>query len=291
MPQGAATCDIIDAMMSHFILTRFNPRIGEGLRGLDEDWLEARIALFEDFCAPSVRRQTCQDFIWLVFFDVRTPPAVRQRIDELVERFRFEPVWLDGEFSVRVASEQLRRRCQLGDLLITTSLDNDDALHPRYVAMAHEHLEGALPGFLSFPHGAQLAYGHFYRRPYLGNPFLSRLERVDDNLSTVYDVAHWLPQNYRPKFVWTREPAWLQIVHGDNLANDLRGVWVRPSSMARIFDIPPDRYAPDEIRLSARWRRRLSSLTSLAPTADLRRRLGALRSVFTSFVHSGHAAA
>jgi len=177
-----------------------------------------------------------------------------------------------------VASEELRRRCQLGDMVITTSLDNDDALHPRYVAMAREHLEGALPGFLSFPHGAQLTHGHFYRRPYLGNPFLSRLERVDDDLSTVYDVDSWLPQNYRPKFVWTREPAWLQIVHGGNLANELRGVWVRPSSMARIFAIPPDRHAPNEIRLSARWRHRLSSLTSFAPTADFRRRLGALRS-------------
>lgn len=269
-------------MVNHLILTRFNPRIGEGLRGLDEDWLEARMALFEDFCAPSVTRQTCQDFTWSVFFDVRTPTTVRQRIDELAERFRFETVWLDGEFSFAVATEELRRRAQPGDLAITTSLDNDDALHPRYVAMTQEHFEGASPGFLSFPHGAQLAHGHFYRRLYLGNPFLSRLERVDDDLSTVYDVEHWLPQDYRPKFVWTREPAWLQVVHGGNLANDLRGVWVRPISMARIFNVAPDRHEPDEIRSSSRWRRRLSSLTSLAATADVRRRLGALLSALPS---------
>ena len=75
----------------HFILTRFNlpifqPKVGEKkVSHLDEEYLNYRFDLFERFCLPSVKGQTCQDFRWFVLFDAATPAVFRNRIGSLQE--------------------------------------------------------------------------------------------------------------------------------------------------------------------------------------------------------------
>lgn len=65
----------------HFVITRFNvPFIREGnvdfLLGIE--YLTKRFELFERFCFCSMRNQSCQDFLWLVLFDSRTPECFKQ---------------------------------------------------------------------------------------------------------------------------------------------------------------------------------------------------------------------
>ena len=86
----------------HFIVTRFNLPIfqpkfgGEAVSRLDEGYLSYRFGLFERFCLPSIKGQTCQDFHWLVLFDSQTPDSFKERAMELGREYsRFVPVFLD----------------------------------------------------------------------------------------------------------------------------------------------------------------------------------------------------
>ena len=56
-------------MIYHYLLTRFNLALWiEDKNGaaIDrEEWLKRRMALFETFCLPSVKNQSCQNFSWI----------------------------------------------------------------------------------------------------------------------------------------------------------------------------------------------------------------------------------
>ena len=64
-------------MIYHYLLTRFNLALWiEDKNGaaIDrEEWLKRRMALFETFCLPSVKNQSCQNFSWILLVDANTP--------------------------------------------------------------------------------------------------------------------------------------------------------------------------------------------------------------------------
>ena len=72
--------------MKHFLITRFNvpyqdfSRDKTGVETLGADWLTHRFELFEKICLPSVRNQSCQDFIWMIYFGAQTTDEFRERI-------------------------------------------------------------------------------------------------------------------------------------------------------------------------------------------------------------------
>ena len=88
----------------HFVITRFNLPLFRGSWGgkpdgnLDPVWLKRRFELFERYCFPSVRAQSCQDFRWLVLLDARTPDPFRKRMESLQREYdRLVPCYLDPE--------------------------------------------------------------------------------------------------------------------------------------------------------------------------------------------------
>lgn len=98
----------------HFILTRFNlpifqPKVGEKkVSHLDEEYLNYRFDLFERFCLPSVKGQTCQDFRWFVLFDAATPAVFRKRIGSLQEEYdRLIPCFVDTSQVVEMDKDYL----------------------------------------------------------------------------------------------------------------------------------------------------------------------------------------
>jgi hypothetical protein len=263
----------------HFIITRFNTRIADSTRGLDPDWLGHRLTVFEDLCGPSVARQTVREFEWLLFFDNRTGDAVKGRVSDLARRLRFDPVWLDGEFSAGVAGEAVLARLSGQTHVVTTRLDNDDAIHPDFIRRVQAEIAHR-PAYVNFPLGCQLAGGEFYLRPYLGGPFLSRIEPAAARIGTVYEARHWRPEEHRPRQLWTRQPAWLQLVHGHNLANETRGIWTRPEQMVQLFQVPPLYVGSAHVSRLGAAARRVRSVSTLAPTEDLRRRASAVAAMF-----------
>lgn len=86
---------------THFVLTRFNiPFMMHSNVSLvtDTKYLQNRFSLFIDYCFPSLKQQTCQNFSWIVLFDERTPKAFRKINEQLVSEMpNYLPVYIDME--------------------------------------------------------------------------------------------------------------------------------------------------------------------------------------------------
>lgn len=120
----------------HVLLTRFNVLWSDKVpfRGRDPQWLEDRFELFDRYCFPSVMGQTCQNFVWFVFFDSQTPEPFMSRVAQYTQRYpRFVPIFVD-RFSAEVFVTALGERGFLErDYIVTSRVDNDDALAKDYI--------------------------------------------------------------------------------------------------------------------------------------------------------------
>jgi Putative rhamnosyl transferase len=218
---------------THLLLTRFNTAMGyaPSSKRLEADWLTHRLALFEQYCLPSVSGQQDVDFHWLVFFDAATPAWFRAKISASAPLVR--PIYVEGP-----ASDEILRRFVIetglvsSPYLITTRLDNDDAIAKDHLRLVQDAFCGQAREFITFPSGLQLFRDHLYQVNWPSNPFLSLIEAVEDeqSITTVFCIAHdHLHEASCVKQVRS-SPQWLQVLHSENLGNELRGGWPMRSS-------------------------------------------------------------
>ena len=223
----------------HFILTRFNVPLQFDLppghqpapMGLDAGWLTRRFELFERVCLASVARQTQPDFQWLVFLDEATPDAFRDRMAALATAHGFlKPVYCD-QFADDTVLPEIRRHEPAGKIRITTRLDNDDAIHPRLIeqvqqlARRHQQTQDLAQGFfISFPIGCCEREGDFYLQRYRYNPFTSFVSSPTAERTVLGSDHRYIADAAPVVFHWCR-PLWCQIIHGENVANRLRGIY------------------------------------------------------------------
>jgi hypothetical protein len=224
---------------THFFLTKFNLRAFPELRpGCEPNWLENRFQLFDRFCFPSVRNQSNQNFQWLVFFDLDTPEAFKQKIAKYHQQWlNFVPVYLDcplpyGQFpdEVRkVVRKYIPTDCEY---LITTWLDNDDAIHRDYVQMIQDNFNKQEAETVNFIFGYQLSEGKLYFDFEMANHFISLIEKYNpDSFNTclcrphkeIYEVCH------SAKKILCK-PAWIEVVHSSNYMNVYRRGFRIPTS-------------------------------------------------------------
>lgn len=229
--------------IEHVILTRFNlatPGREEEIRNRP-GWLSRRFELFERFCLPSIAAQTCQDFTWIIYFDKDTPQEFKDRIAELQTQFPFVP-YFTGLFpadgwrnSVR---EILGQRGKAPDWLISTRLDNDDALASRYVARIQDAAQAESgPGATAFniTHGCVMTPDRIYDLPHRSNPFFSLLEPYGAEIKTAFAIQHMTLAEHAQVVQIDGPPGWLQIIHGDNVSNKIRGTLIRPEDARAEF--------------------------------------------------------
>lgn len=223
--------------LDHAILTRFNlPSAGhESLIRAQENWLRDRVALFERYCLPSVRAQTCRDFVWIIYFDPQSPEWLRAWADEHVRQGEFVAVYRES-----VSREELLGdiRAALGrdpgDTLLTTNLDNDDSLARDFVARLQ-----AAPGeqrrvAVYVGDGLIIRGDRLYRRLDPSNAFSSVREAWSAPVTCWSDWHNLLP-THMPATVLRGEPGWLQVVHSSNVSNRVRGRRVDPSRFRAAF--------------------------------------------------------
>jgi len=215
----------------HFFLTKFNVRSFPDLKhGCEPAWLEKRFKLFDQFCFPSVSSQSNQNFEWLVFFDIDTPDAFKQKITIYAERWEnFIPVYLEcplpyGEFTDdvrKVVQKYIPDDCEY---LVTTWLDNDDAIHKDYVQMIQDNFSQQENQTINFIFGYQLANGKLYFDFEISNHFISLIEKYNpESFKTclcrphkeLYEVC-----SSAKKILC--KPAWIEVVHGSNYMNVYR---------------------------------------------------------------------
>lgn len=165
----------------HYIITRFNlpvfaKKVNKAVTttSVSEEYLGNRFPIFENYCLPSIKNQTCQNFKWLVLFDVNTPQKFKDWAERMHQDYpNFVPCYFDME-KYRDLSEdylalfrgdyQRLHESDLGhvneeeeiihhvmtpafirdeirkisstipDFYITTRIDNDDAFHKDMIA-------------------------------------------------------------------------------------------------------------------------------------------------------------
>lgn len=213
------------SQFSHFIITRFNiwslditNTRPEGVP--DKEWLSHRFRLFDTFTYPSVRGQKNQDFKWIVLFDVNTPGSFREKIDAYTDWNNFIPRFITSldELPGIVSDET----DETAKYLITTRLDNDDAIGVDFIELVQHQFSGQHFEFVNFSSGYVLHRDKLYLKTgFYSNPFISLVEKIGA-FKTVYCGPHNKLYDLGTIRKIETKPLWLQIVHKHNISNRVR---------------------------------------------------------------------
>jgi hypothetical protein len=221
----------VTAPLTHVLLTRFNlPSRGhESLVRARENWLRDRVGLFERYCLPSVLAQSSRSFTWLVYFDPQSPPWLLAWLREHGDRGHFVPLLREEVPRANLLAD-IRAACPhpRGDLL-TTNLDNDDALAVDFVERVQRAPVAGRPTAVYLGTGLIVRGERLYRRTDRHNAFCSVRSAWTDPVTCWADWHNLLPRQM-PAVVLGGEPGWLQVVHGANVSNRVRGRLTRPSA-------------------------------------------------------------
>lgn len=238
----------------HVLLTRFNVQRGLQVdpRALSGIWLDARMRLFSNITVPSLVAQTRQPDQWLVFFDEKTPDRTRFLFEELRQYHPSLKNVLRAEYCQELgAAECARHILSLApaatDWLLTTRLDNDDALHPHFIETVKGLCRPGVREFINPTKGLIVAGARLYRKHDFSSPFISCSEPISDCRTVWIDQHQRLARHGFVRQFGLRD-AWIQVVHGGNLANQVRGVRACPSSLAA--GVMPDALAAAVMPLS-----------------------------------------
>ncbi len=217
--------------MRHIILTRFNVRLTEEAQIPDETWLRHRIELFERFTAPSIAAQSVQPDAWIVFCAEESPDWLIGRVERVATVRRVKGVFARGAVGEAVEAGS--------DPLITTRLDNDDAIARDFLETIQR--EAPREGFINLTHGLLLFRQKLFRRSNISNPFISRIERGSCSTVMAAGPHSTVVHRYDVRQVKT-EPMWMRVVHDHNLINAVGGM---RTSCAHLKRFPVDTEVTD----------------------------------------------
>jgi len=205
----------------HYITTRFNAGLynpDARIHICSDEWMRHRIKLFTALTLPSIMKQSCQNFTWLVLIDKQTPAAHRQMLSNI----RYPNMQLIDAGSANPWLEAL----EPGDYdLITTRIDNDDAFHEDVVktiqqSWAEQNSERSKPWTIVFPFGfiLDLATKEIFVMEYWFNNCPTLVENSHSG-RTIWQWDHSnIPAEVDKHYI-TDKPYWLQVVHSQNLKN------------------------------------------------------------------------
>jgi len=242
----------------HVVITRFNVRLYNGLpntKGNDPGWLAERFSLFETFCYPSVLGQTNQRFKWIVLFDEGTPERFKERALSYPKWKNYNPEFVDFALHeetgcppglISIIKKHVPTDCQF---LITTRLDNDDAVCNNFTQIVQNQFRAQDAEAIVFPIGYQLYQDNLYLDFSIGNHFISLIEKFrPDSLHTVFARPHDRLYEVGPVRKILCRPTWLEVVHGGNIANrSSKSLLVSTRAFRRHFAVGDAALANDNL--------------------------------------------
>ena len=235
-PTVEGLADDVRPTVDHALLTRFNlPSKGfESLVRAKDGWLHNRVELFERYCLPSVRAQTRKGFHWIVYFDPESPKWLLDRIQDLSADGLFTPIFRAEVSADELLSDIEEVTGRQAQNLLTTNEDNDDGLAADFVAQVQDVQCSELPSAIYLSSGLIKGDASVYLRHDDRNAFCS----VRSSWSA--PVTCWSAwHNQLSEIMATEEiggpPAWLQVVHGLNVSNRIRGRLVAADPFADRF--------------------------------------------------------
>jgi len=210
--------------LDHVILTRFNlPSIGaESYIRAQEGWLKNRWELFQRYCVPSVRAQVEKNFVWLVFLDPESPRwlvdgmASFERESLLVTSYR---TGVDRDELLKDITTALGTR---RERLVTTNLDNDDGIASDFVSRIQATVHDGPTRAIYLTNGLIKGGDSIYFRHDRHNAFCT-VSAPWNAPRTCWATWHNLLTTEMPADEVGGDPAWLQVIHGTNVSNKIRG--------------------------------------------------------------------
>lgn len=212
-------------MIKHVIISRFATTSTR--TKITKDWVDHRLNLLENYCYPSVENQTCDNFTWIVTSHKRN--LTDEQLDRLNKMSRFRNILLrdDADYDERLdiyKSIIFEGGKDNIDIVITSRLDCDDAIHRCFVQEVQKNcMYNEDKYILNFSAG----YEYDVKKKLLTirsikdtNMFISLVEKVKDNdsIKTVVCDQH---QRMRYKFtvhqLYSNTPFWIQFIHGSNI--------------------------------------------------------------------------
>ena len=222
----------------HFLLTRFNlpTRGAESLVRAREGWLRERAGLFERYCLPSVAAQTNNRFRWVIYFDPESPDWLRERIRSWSADGAFTPLYRASVGRGELLADLRGMVPEPGSLLMTTNLDNDDGVAAGFVDRLQQAAGAVQPARTAvyLPRGLILQGTALYARTDRTNAFCSVVEPWQDAV-TCWNDWHTLLGRSMPVREAAGPPGWLQVVHGGNVSNRIRGRRTAPEPYRASF--------------------------------------------------------
>ena len=221
--------------VDHVLLTRFNlPTPGvEGLVRAREGWLTERADLFERYCAPSVARQT-SPFTWILYLDPESPGWLFDRLQPYVDHGLFRPVLRTSVGPEELAEDLAVAVPRPASHLLTSNLDNDDGLATDFLARLRTVAPARTRRAVYLTRGLILSPEGLFLRTDRHNAFCSVLEPWP-GAKTSWSERHNELGQVMPVVRLHGSPAWLQVVHGGNVSNRVRGRLVAPDAYRAQF--------------------------------------------------------
>ncbi|RYB94907.1 hypothetical protein EUA93_11440 [Nocardioides oleivorans] len=227
--------------LDHVLLTRFNLPTGgvEGLVRAREGWLRERIDLFERYCAPSVAAQQGAKVTWIVYLDPASPAWLLERMAPYAASGLLHPVLREHVGVPELREDIAAAVPEPGEALLTTNLDNDDGIAVDFcarlqaAASATTHTRAAL----YVTRGLVLSDDGLFQLDDRHNAFCSVREGWDEPVTSWSEYHNELPR-VMPTIELDGSPSWLQVVHGGNVSNRVRGRLVAPSAHRSRFAVP-----------------------------------------------------
>lgn len=218
----------------HFLITLFNVRLWDVDKKRNptrtDDWMKDRFEMFEKFCLPSVAAQTDKNFTWICLFDSQTPKEYIDRIEAHRNTVpMLTPCLTDivgRDALVPAINEIIGKYATDGDeYVITTNLDNDDAIRCDMIEKLHSLIDHTSVGKLyslnlgyQYFAGAGIALGMKYPH----NHFLTLVEPAGGTYTTILGFSHVKGRKLFQPVDITDKPYWIEFVHGGNVNNDIR---------------------------------------------------------------------
>ncbi len=169
------------ATLRHIILSRMNIPFKPWKHILNKGWMEHRFEIFDNICYPSMAGQTNKNFTWLMFCD---PNTEAKWVKKLASYDKMVPIYCDWPTRM----EYINKFTAGYDYIITTRLDNDDALNRMGIENIQNNFNKQDYLFLNYPEVfiTDGNNGAISTEP--SNPFISLIEKFP--AKTVWHVKH-----------------------------------------------------------------------------------------------------
>lgn len=216
-------------MDNHVVIITFNlPKYKKSLTLYEgsPNWMDRRIALFEQYTLPSFKNQTNKDFHLVILVDPNTPENYLEILRGYTHQYSFCNILLTTEFRGKEYEEALLNfykeiRKNNSNTILSTRCDNDDLVHIEYIQQVKDLIKDYK--VLSMSHGLywDINSNIFLDSVFPTGPFLTTQSTLDNFINPRYGNHHDVIRDNNPLIHNSTIPMWIQIIHGENIWNAL----------------------------------------------------------------------